>query len=117
MGDQLELDDQFLVDAGYEHLTADQARIALEAIYQALELRVGTVLARTMTDAQLRTFEQLIDSDDEVGALSWLATNRSDYREVVRTEMDTILRRVRAARAVRADEIRALATEVDKSNG
>ncbi|MDI9892520.1 DUF5663 domain-containing protein [Microbacterium sp. IEGM 1404] len=111
MGERIVLDDQFLIDAGYEHLNAEQAKLALEAIYDALELRVGRELTKDLSDAQLRKFEELVDSNDEAATLQWMETNRKNYRDVVRAEMETVLRRVRAARAIRADEIAMLAPE------
>lgn len=109
MGEALTLNDEFLIEAGFEHLTPEQARIALNAVYEALEYRVGTELSRDLSDAQLRAFEQLIDAGDETGASRWLEVNRSGYRDIVATEFDTVSRRLRAARAVRADEISSLA--------
>ncbi|MDN3495295.1 DUF5663 domain-containing protein [Planococcus sp. APC 4015] len=108
MRESLTLNDQLLIDAGFEFLTAEQASLALGAIFEALEHRVGTELSRDLSDAQLRAFEQLIDADDDPGATRWLEVNRPRYREIVAAELDAVVRRLAAARAVRADEISSL---------
>ena len=81
------LDDTFLADVGLATLPADEKRKMLAHIYETLELRVGMKLAQNMTDAQLNEFEQLMDANNEAGALKWLETNVPNYKEVVAAEL------------------------------
>jgi len=84
------LDDAFLAEVGLSALPSDDKRKMLAHIYETLELRVGTKLAQNMTDAQLSEFEQLMDANNEAGALKWLETNVPNYKEVVSSELMTL---------------------------
>jgi hypothetical protein len=81
------LDDNFLADVGLATLPAEEKRKMLAHIYETLELRVGMKLAQNMTDAQLDEFEQLMDANNEAGALQWLETNVPNYKDVVAAEL------------------------------
>lgn len=81
------LDDDFLASVGLAALPADDKRKMLAHIYETLELRVGIKLAQNMSDAQLNEFEQLMDANDEAGALKWLETNVPNYKDVVAAEL------------------------------
>lgn len=81
------LDDDFLASVGLAALPADDKRKMLAHIYETLELRVGMKLAQNMSDAQLNEFEQLMDANDEAGALKWLETNVPNYKDVVAAEL------------------------------
>lgn len=81
------LDDNFLAEVGLSALPAEEKRKMLAHIYETLELRVGMKLAQNMTDAQLDEFEQLMDANNEEGALKWLETNVPNYKDVVATEL------------------------------
>jgi hypothetical protein len=81
------LDDDFLADVGLATLPAEEKRKMLAHIYETLELRVGMKLAQNMTDAQLNEFEQLMDANNEAGALKWLETNVPNYKDVVAAEL------------------------------
>jgi len=61
---------------------ASQGRL-LKLIYDALETKVGTVLADRMTDPQLDEFEGYFDRNDDAGAFAWLETTFPDYRQIV----------------------------------
>ncbi len=84
------LDDTFLADVGLAALPAEEKRKMLAHIYETLELRVGMKLAQNMTDAQLNEFEQLMDANNEAGALKWLETNVPNYKEVVAAELTAL---------------------------
>lgn len=93
----IRLTGDMLIELGYESLTAAQANVLLEDIYQTLERVVGMTLARTMTNEQLDRFEWFIDNNDEQGALAWLETNFPNYRELVQEAFEEVkaeLRRV-----------------------
>ena len=81
------LDDNFLAEVGLGPLPAEEKRKMLAHIYETLELRVGMKLAQNMTDAQLDEFEQLMDANNESGALQWLETNVPNYKDVVAAEL------------------------------
>jgi hypothetical protein len=81
------LDDDFLASVGLASLPADEKKKMLAHIYETLELRVGMKLAENMTDAQLNEFEQLMDANNEAGALKWLETNVPNYKDVVAAEL------------------------------
>ena len=59
----------------------------LAHIYETLELRVGVRSLHGMSDEQLNEFEQLMDANDEAGALKWLETNVPNYKDVVASEL------------------------------
>lgn len=84
------LDDNFLAEVGLASLPAEEKRKMLAHIYETLELRVGMKLAQNMSDAQLNEFEQLMDANNEAGALKWLETNVPNYKDVVAQELATL---------------------------
>lgn len=75
-----QLDDKFLKDVGMGDLPQEQKTAFLQHIYEELELRVGTKLADSLTDAQLAEFEGFVDKDGEKVA-KWLAENVPNYLE------------------------------------
>ena len=91
-----QLDDNFLQSVGLGNMPAEQKDAFLEHLYEELELRVGTRLSEGMSDEQLAAFEKLIDANDESGALSWLETNRPDYKQVVAEELEKLKQEVSA---------------------
>ncbi len=91
-----QLDDNFLQSVGLGNMPADQKDAFLEHLYEELELRVGTRLSEGMSDEQLAAFEKLIDANDEAGALTWLETNRPDYKQVVAEELEKLRQEVAA---------------------
>lgn len=86
----IKLDDNLLTELGLQSLPAEEKRALLRQIYETLEMRVGTTLARQMTDTQLDEFESFINSNDEAGALRWLETNFPNYKDVVSQEFDVL---------------------------
>lgn len=74
-----QLDDNFLNDVGMGNLPADEKDAFLQHIYQELELRVGTELAKDLDDAQLSEFEGLIGGDEAKVTL-WLQNNVENYQ-------------------------------------
>jgi len=85
-----QLDDKFLQDLGLGSMPDDQKQAFLQHLYEELELRVGTRLSQGMTDEQLMEFEKLIDANDQQGALTWLETNRPNYKQVVAEELEKL---------------------------
>jgi len=84
------LDVTLLRELGLADLPTRMANLILETMYEQLESRVGMTLATRMTQAQLDEFETFIDSNDESGALEWLASNVPDYKSVVKSELDDL---------------------------
>lgn len=93
----IKLDDNLLTELGLAALPAEDKRALLKQIYETLEMRVGTTLARQMTDAQLDEFEGFITRNDEQGALQWLESNFPNYKDVVAQEFETLKGEVRQA--------------------
>ncbi len=93
----IKLDDNLLAELGLQALPAEEKKALLKHIYETLEMRVGTTLARQMTDAQLDEFESFINSNDEAGALRWLETNFPNYKDVVAQEFEVLKNEIRQA--------------------
>lgn len=93
----IKLDDNLLTELGLQNLPAEDKKALLKHIYETLEMRVGTTLARQMTDAQLDEFEAFINGNDEAGALHWLETNFPNYKDVVAQEFEQLKNEVRQA--------------------
>ena len=91
----IKLDDNLLTELGLQSLPAEDKKALLRHIYETLEMRVGTTLARQMTDAQLDEFESFINNNDEAGALRWLETNFPNYKDVVAQEFEVLKAEVR----------------------
>jgi hypothetical protein len=103
----IELNDSVLVDLGLGSLNAGQRRRILEQLYSVLELRVGSRLAKTLSDRQLDEFGELIpdqrafDDGRTIAAQEWLLNQFPEHRLVVQREFqymcDFIRERVAAA--------------------
>lgn len=93
-----QLNDDFLQSVGLGDMPAEQRQAFLEHLYETLEIRVGNRLAEGMGDEQLAEFEKLIDTNNEQGAIDWLATNRPNYKEVVSEELEKLRQEVMASK-------------------
>lgn len=91
------LSPELLADAGLTNMTKEQVRLALQDIYNTLELRVGRRIAHKLTNVQLAQFEKQISAKDDQAALGWLNANFPDYREVVQDEYRLIVERLNGA--------------------
>lgn len=83
----LKLDHNLLDQLGLSSLSQDDKDSLLAHMYEQLELRVGTVIAKQLTDEQLDEFEQLIDADKQEEALKWLQNNYPGYKQVVQAQL------------------------------
>lgn len=92
----MQLDNQFLQDVGLGGMPDDQKQAFLQHLYEELELRVGTRLSEGMSNEQLEEFEKLIDANNQQGALTWLETNRPNYKQVVAEELEKLKQEVTA---------------------
>ncbi len=83
----IQIDGKLLTELGLGGLSkADEDKLIAQ-IYETLETRVGMKLAAKMNDEQLDAFEELIEANDQAGAMKWLETNYPNYREVVHEEL------------------------------
>lgn len=89
-----QFDDSFLDSLGLSDMPEEEKKAFLQHLYEELELRVGTRLSEGMSDAQLASFEKLVDGNDEDGALNWLEANRPDYKAVVAEELEKLKQEV-----------------------
>lgn len=92
-----QIDDKFLESLGLGALPQDEKDKMKSHIYETLEMRVGMTLASNMSEAQLDEFEELMNKNDEAGALRWLETNFPDYKQVVASELEKLKEEVKAA--------------------
>ena len=93
-----------LADAGLTDMTEEQVRLALQDIYNTLELRVGRRIARKLTQVQLAQFENKISASDDRAAVAWLRDNFPDYREIVQEEFQLLVERLHGAAQVGAHD-------------
>lgn len=92
-----QIDDKFLESLGLGSLPQEEKDKMKAHIYETLEMRVGMTLASNMTEAQLDEFEDLMNKNDEEGALKWLETNFPNYRDVVASELEKLKAEVAAS--------------------
>ena len=85
---KIRLNAAFLADVGLAQLPSNEGNVLLSHVYETLQTRVGAVLVRRMSSAQLDEFEALYSSRRHDDALRWLEENAPDYRRVVRDEFD-----------------------------
>lgn len=84
------LDQAFLEEMGLGSLDGPTANKLLAHIYEQLEGAVGLELASQMTDAQLTTFETLLDAEDGPRAQAWLEQELPHYPEVVEQQFEML---------------------------
>ena len=103
MAQDIVLDHQFLVEIGLGHLEAEEQRAILEKLYRVLELRVGQVLATSLTKNERSTVERLMEQGDSEAAKSYMQRVVPDYTFVARTELELIANSIIAS--VRSGEV------------
>ena len=92
-----QIDDAFLESLGLGALPQDEKDKMKAHIYETLEMRVGMTLASNMSEQQLDEFEELMNKNDEEGALRWLETNFPNYRQVVASELEKLKAEIKTA--------------------
>jgi len=92
-----QIDDKFLQSLGLNELPQAEKDSMKAHIYETLEMRVGMTLASNMTEAQLNEFEELMNKNDEAGALKWLESNFPNYRQVVAEELEKLKGEIKSA--------------------
>lgn len=93
----MKIDDDFLAELGLAALSAEEKQALIAQIVETLEMRVGTVLASGLTEAQLMEFEGFMNRNDQAGALQWLETNAPNYKEVVKAELEKLKGEIKAS--------------------
>lgn len=92
-----QIDDKFLESLGLAELPQEEKDKMKAHIYETLEMRVGMTLASNMSEAQLDEFEELMNKNDESGALKWLEANFPDYRKVVASELEKLKEEIKGS--------------------
>ena len=85
----LTLDRDLLTALGLGDLSQADGQLVLTTMYETLQMRVGTVLSRRMTDAELDRFEAATASSREE-SLRVLSEIAPDYANVVATELEAL---------------------------
>ena len=101
MDDALQLDDDFLSEAGLGGLSPGDKASLLSALHEELRLRAGTRISSCMTTAQLERFDELMQTGDEEGCQALLHESVPGYKGMVSQEGD----RLAAVLRKRAPEI------------
>lgn len=86
----IKLDYALMDELGLGSLGKETKDSLLASMYERLEMNVGTVIAADLSQQQLTEFEELIDSNDQQGALSWLQANYPNYKQVVERELERL---------------------------
>jgi hypothetical protein len=93
----MKIDDDFLAELGLAALPEEEKKALIAQIIETLEMRVGTVLASGLSEAQLLEFEGYMNANDQEGALKWLETNAPNYKEVVKSELEKLKGEIKAS--------------------
>ncbi|GAB08592.1 hypothetical protein GOARA_013_00360 [Gordonia araii NBRC 100433] len=75
-------------------MSREEVREIAELAWGELETRVGNRLSARLTDAQLREFEAIRDSDDEAASVAFLDKNIPGHEKITVEEMENLLRDV-----------------------
>jgi hypothetical protein len=93
----MKIDNDFLAELGLATLPEEEKQALIAQIVETLEMRVGTVLASNLSEAQLTEFEGYMNRNDQAGALKWLETNAPNYKDVVKGELDKLKGEIKAS--------------------
>jgi hypothetical protein len=85
---------QYQLAANLPGMSDDDLTDLVAQVMSELEARVGTVLSKDLTDAQLAEFEQLVASADNEDIAAWLAVNRPNYQATARIERARLIAEV-----------------------
>jgi hypothetical protein len=105
----IKINDDLLAKLNLRDLPGEHRAILLKAMYEELEMRVGTVIANKMSSHQLDEFEACIKAGDERSSLAWLERNFPDYQVTVREEFEKLCAELATVR----NGINALSTLYD----
>ena len=93
----MKIDNDFIAELGLAALPEAEKQALIAQIVETLEMRVGTVLASGLTEAQLTEFEGFMNRNDQEGALKWLEANAPNYKEVVKGELERLKGEIKAS--------------------
>lgn len=85
----IDLGDDFLRDLRLDGLSDEQKNNFLHHMLEVLQVRVGAVLAESLTDEQAEDFAKL-DEYDHHAAWNWLEQNCPQYKNVVAIELEKL---------------------------
>lgn len=85
-----QIDDKFLISAGLGDMLAEERQALLLYIDSELQLRIGSELAKNMSDEQLIYFEELIKQNQKDQALQWLKQNCPNYQQSVALQIQNL---------------------------
>ncbi|MBR0403286.1 hypothetical protein IJI55_01930 [Candidatus Saccharibacteria bacterium] len=99
----MQFDEEFLDKVGLSDLPKDKKESFLASLQGELEMRVGHKMSEGMSDAKLLEFDELSQSGDTEAIQMWIRTERPDYREIARDELEKLTEEI----IFRRDEILA----------
>ncbi len=82
----MKINEYYLASIGIRFTTKEETQAFAEIVQSELEIRIGTEIARRLSDEQLDEFDMYIDSYDAAG--EWLEENCPDYRDIVDYEIE-----------------------------
>lgn len=85
-----QIDDEFLIRAGLGGMLVEERQALLLCIDSELQLRIGSELAKNMSDEQLIYFEELIEQNQKDQALQWLKQNCPNYQQSVALQIQNL---------------------------
>ncbi len=77
------IDEKTLGKVGLGDIAEEEGEPLLRAMYEELELRLGSRLSEGMDDDTLAELSHLFDASDNEASNLWLQANRPDFRDVV----------------------------------
>lgn len=76
---------------GIEDLSKDSQDKILLRVFKTVDIKVGIVLAKNLSDDKLVEFQNIVDKSDQAATETWLAANYPDYKELVEAELEAAI--------------------------
>ena len=111
----MQIDDAFLEEVGLKDLSASERPAMLQHIRESLEVRLGQSLSKNIPDALLVEFFTHIKAGQSEQALAWLRKNIPNYSQIVKAELASLKKEIRAnaAQILKQAEIPISSSEAD----
>lgn len=90
-----EFDDRFLATIGLDALAPKSAAHVLCIVQCTLELRVGQIIASSLSGSQLAEFESLVEAGDCVAAEACLRRHCPKYQRIADEQFDALVEALR----------------------
>jgi hypothetical protein len=78
--------------------TLNELRAMSAILENELEMRVGTLIAKQLSDEQIEEFERLLDETDEADIgdmrLAWLEQAMPNYKQIVHQQKDRLITQI-----------------------